>query len=487
MTLNLSESQIDEFNNIWTPRIVEEYMTTSPTPAQQIALCINSRELLFGGGVGGGKSEFAIMKALQYVDVPGYSCLVLRRTWPDLVSAGAILDRFNERMAGKKVKKRDSGRSWVFPSGAKIQFGFINRPAMKTKFLGSEYTIIIFDEATLFEPEIYEYLLTRNRKPTIPCAICTTALTRHIKQDGTIVFRHAQNGKDGKKWCDTPIPDPRAIALYGPAPDGTTIFDIPLQVISTSNPGGPGHLFFKERFIDEKTRKPQTVFIPSLLTDNPYLEQAEYVKTLESLNVVDRERMLRGDWEVQESGNLFNRGDFEFVDSPPKESEVRTRVRAWDFAASEEKNSDYTVGALCSITHDGRWFIEEIIRVRYLPPKVEALVRETAERDGIDVRIFAEQEPGSSGKSYISHLKRKVLAGYRFDGERSTGPKEARAGAVVSQAGAKNLYVVKGAWNKDMLDEFTLFPTGLHDDQVDGVSLAFNKMANTRRPVRLIV
>ena len=490
MTLTPNDEMISEFNRIWTPRIVDDYFVTTPTPVQQIALCLRAREILFGGAVGGGKSEFAIMSALQYVDVPGYSCLVLRRTWPDLNSTGAILDRFQERMAGKNVKKKDQGRLWIFPSGAKIQFGFVSQPKMKTKFQGAEYQKIIFDEATLFEPEIYEYLLTRNRKPTIPCAICTTALTRYVKEDGTVVYRHSGNS-NGAKWCDNPIPDPNSISLYKPAPDGLTVFDIPLQVISTANPGGPGHLFFKERFIDPETKKDNVAFVPSTIRDNPYLEKGEYMKTLEGLGAVDRERLLNGDWEVQETGNLFNRGDFIFVDRMPEEAAIKSRVRFWDMAASDGKRSDYTVGALCAVTHDNRWFIEDIIRVQYLPPQVEKLMRDTAEKDGIGVKIFAEEEPGSSGKAFMSHVRRNILGGFQFKSIRPTGPKTARAGAVVSQAGIQNLFVIKDSpnhrWNKDMLDEFTLFPNGLHDDQVDAVAGGFLAQTSLRKPVRLIV
>ena len=483
---NLTEQEIDEINRLFTPRIVDEYFTTSPTPVQQIALCVNAREMLFGGAVGGGKSEFALMSALQYVDVPGYSCLILRRTWPDLTAPGAVLDRFQERMAGKNVKKRDGGRMWVFPSGAKIQFGYINRAAAKTKFQGAEFQKIIFDEATLFEPEIYEYLLSRCRKPRIPCAICTTTLIGYSK-DGKIVYRHEKNAKKGQKWCNNPLPDPVTVARYTPAPDGMTVFDIPLQLISTANPGGPGHLFFKERFIDEETKIPDGVFIPSTMLDNPHLNHEEYMKNLANLGPVDRERMINGDWEVQESGNLFDRGAFEFVDRPPMDSEVKAKIRFWDLAASDGKHSDYTVGALVSVTHDGRWFLEDLLRVQYLPPAVEKLMKETAVRDGVDVKIRCEQEPGSSGKALISHLQRRILAGFQFRGIRSTGTKTARAGAVVSQVDARNFYVVKAKWNKDMLDEFTLFPEGLHDDQVDAVSGAVNALTGEKRPVRLIV
>jgi hypothetical protein len=37
--------------------------------------------------------------------------------------------------------------------------------------------------------------------------------------------------------------------------------------------------------------------------------------------------------------------------------------------------------------------------------------------------------------------------------------------------------LLRGAWNKDFLDEVELFPLGRHDDAVDAASLALTKLA----------
>lgn len=421
-------------------------------------------------------------------DVPGYSALLLRRTYLDLMSPGAILDRFKGWMSNfPEVHKGEGGRLWTFPSGAKIQFGYAARPDDKYKFQGSEYQLILLDEATQFEPEIYTYLSTRLRRPGINCVICSAALTRYYDKEGIVRFRHSQHAK----VCESPLPDPAIIAQYQPAPDGLTIFDVPLRQRSTANPGGLSHTFFKERFIDQSHTKSDgkpydTVFIPSALKDNPSLDRADYEKRLEGLGMVDRERLLNGDWEIMDSGNLFERGWFEHLEDQPDPSEIKSTVRFWDFAASDGKQSDYTAGALCSVLHDGRWVIRDIKRVRYLPPQVEKLVQKTAAEDGIDVKIMAEQEPGASGKAFISYFKRMVLPGYQFNGVRSTGTKTARAGSLVSQASARNVYLVKGDWNVNFLDEATTFPSSTHDDQIDAASSAFIAQTVMKKPVRLI-
>ena len=50
------------------------------------------------------------MAALQYVDVPGYAALLLRRTYSDLALPGAIMDRSHEWLEGKDVHWSDEKR-----------------------------------------------------------------------------------------------------------------------------------------------------------------------------------------------------------------------------------------------------------------------------------------------------------------------------------------------------------------------------------------
>ena len=50
-------------------------------------------EALFGGSAGGGKSDALLMGAAQFVHVPGFAALILRRTFQDLSLPGAIMDR----------------------------------------------------------------------------------------------------------------------------------------------------------------------------------------------------------------------------------------------------------------------------------------------------------------------------------------------------------------------------------------------------------
>lgn len=74
------------------------YCPEQASITQKVFLRTYGLEALFGGAAGGGKSSALLMSALQYVDVPGYSAILFRRTYADLSLPGALMDRFREWM-----------------------------------------------------------------------------------------------------------------------------------------------------------------------------------------------------------------------------------------------------------------------------------------------------------------------------------------------------------------------------------------------------
>ena len=125
----------------------------------------------------------------------------------------------------------------------------------------------------------------------------------------------------------------------------------------------------------------------------------------------------------------------------------------------------------------GRYFVEDVRRERAAAAEVERLVVNTARQDGADVRVAWEIEPGSSGKMVASRLS-QLLSGFACMGVRPTGDKLQRANPVAAQALAGNVDLVRGPWNGDFLGEIHGFPDLPHDDQVDGLSGAFNVLAS---------
>ena len=168
-------------------------------------------------------------------------------------------------------------------------------------------------------------------------------------------------------------------------------------------------------------------------------------------------------------GAMFKREWMRYVGAP---ATVARRVRGWDKAAT--RDGDWTAGVLWGQV-GARFAILDCVRGRWTPGEREAVIRSTAERDGIAVEIVLEQEPGSSGVDSAAASIRN-LAGFNARAETSTGDKAVRARAMAVQFEAGNVDMVKGEWNQEFVNELLSFPRGKHDDQVDAASLAFNRL-----------
>jgi predicted phage terminase large subunit-like protein len=193
---------------------------------------------------------------------------------------------------------------------------------------------------------------------------------------------------------------------------------------------------------------------------------------------------------TDKEGSLFQRRWFKEIDRLP-DLRGNVPVRYWDLASTDPKriganDPDWTAGALISCL-DGQYIIHRVDRMRGSPKDVEDFIKAQAERDGRDVDIIIEQEPGSGGVNTIDHYQRSVLFGYTVRGSRPTGSKALRANPVSSAAEAGNVSLFSGPWVSTFLDEAESFPFGTHDDQIDAVSGAFEQLANETMPGFVII
>ena len=417
---------MDTLQLSWT-----DYIPHKPTPKQLAFLLLTNQEALYGGAAGGGKSDALLMAALQYADVPRYSALLLRRSYTDLSLPGALMDRAKAWLMPSSAHWRDSLKTWEFPSGATITFGYLERPGDEYRYQSTEFQFIGFDELTQFTEAQYRYLFSRLRRPND--------------------------------------------------------VEVPLRMRSASNPGGVGHEWVRERFIDARGSIESRIFIPASLPDNPYLDQAAYLESLNQLDPVTRQQLLEGDWTARQTGSLFKREWFTVVDELP--AVMNRSVRYWDLAATPLRGGndpDYTAGVRVDYGADGLYYVVDVQRMRGTPGEVEALIKQTAMVDGSGTQIYIEQEPGSSGVNTIYHYVTRVLADFTVRGQRATGSKVERAGPVSSQAEVGNVRLFRGVWLGPFLDEVEAFPLGRHDDQVDGLSGAFMRLRGMR-PVEPLV
>ena len=401
---------------------------------QKVFLRSYALEGLFGGAAGGGKASALLMSALQYVDVPGYSAILFRRTYADLSLPGALMDRFRQWVTNyDDVHWNNNTYIATFPSGARVTFGYLNNVNDYLRYKGSEFQFIGMDEVTEIRENDYRYLFSRLRRPT-----------------------------------DGPLSQ------------------VPLRMRAASNPA-PN--WVRQRFIVEG-KETGRIFVPSKLTDNPGIDAESYRQALMALDPIERRRLEMGDWWATTLGTCFDRTSFVVVDSSeiPRVESASRAVRFWDLAATEPNpsnpNPDWTVGTLMLLDR-GISYILDVKKARVKNEKVENLIYQTAIEDGHSVAIRMEQEPGSSGKALVDNYARYVLPGYDFGGVRSTGDKETRARPFAASVANGNIRVVRAAWLTDWLDEFSGFPEASdHDDQVDSAVGAFTFLTGLGLPQR---
>ncbi len=230
--------------------------------APQLAFCqAYPDEVLYGGAAGGGKSAAQVIDALFYaIEHEESKQIIFRKTFPELERS--IIRESFKFYPGKPFAKYNSTKHvWSFYNGSIIEFGYLQRENDVYLYQGAEYDVVRFDEATHFSYDQVTYLRSRIRGP---------------------------------------LPYPRCMKL-------------------STNPGGIGHVWAKNRFVDpvpplnyftgsDGTRR---IFIPANVDDNFALKENDpgYEKRLEAMgdkNLVD---MLRwGKWDVME-GQFFSEFD----------------------------------------------------------------------------------------------------------------------------------------------------------------------------------
>ncbi len=186
--------------------------------------------------------------------------------------------------------------------------------------------------------------------------------------------------------------------------------------------------------------------------------------------------------DIMRGGTFFSREWFKV--SPVQGDKVR-RVRYWDLSSSRKDTADYTSGVLLAKTGEkesSRYWVEDVIRGRWSPGERNAVMRQTAEGDskrgGFERTWF---ESPAFDKDRAAHRAIvAALAGFPCRGDdvsgQSGGSKQVRAEPVSDAARAGLVSVVAAPWNAAFLTELEGFPRASHDDQVDSLSGAFNKL-----------
>lgn len=450
--------------------------TVKPQPGPQTAFMATPANVcIYGGAAGGGKSFGLLMSALRYKNVPGFGCTIFRRNFNQIFSQGGLWDESMKIYQGIRGADPKFARGqWWFRNQngdivSKVTFAHIERDEDVHKWQGSQICEIGFDELTHFSEKTFFYMLSRNR------STC-----------GVEPFIRATCNPDADSWVakfiewwidpDTgyPIPERSGKLRWFVRRD---------EILYWANTKQELWKRFDLKTPEEKAEPRSVTFIMSKLEDNQELLKVNpgYMANLKAMSVIERERLLHGNWKIKAAAGLFFKrsqvGDYlSFVPD-----DVIEWVRCWDLAATEKaENGDpaFTSGVLMGKRKNGRYIVADVVNKQMSASDVRQTIKHTAQQDIAKykrVKIRLPKDPGQAGKeqaeSYI-----KFLAGFNVVTVAETGSKEARAEPMAAQWQAGNFDVLTGAWNEEYLQQLENFPDSKFKDMVDASANAFTEL-----------
>ncbi len=221
-----------------------------PTPRQYMFISAPEHIVLYGGACGGGKSYAMVLDAVRHADKSYYNAVIIRKTSPELAKLISDSHELYPLMF-PGAKFNSSEGLWKFPSGATVQFSFLDKEDDKYKYQGKEFQYVGFDELSQHAtPAGFQYLFTRLRDPKLgmPSYLRATA-------------------NPGSMW----------------------VYEM---FIKDREPNVPFILPGTENFETPTTCR----FIPAKLSDNPYLNNGDYEGKLRAFGGIISKQLLEGDW-----------------------------------------------------------------------------------------------------------------------------------------------------------------------------------------------
>lgn len=246
-----------------------------PLPGpQSIAYNSTADVIGYGGAAGGGKTDLAVGKSImQHQKV-----LVLRREATQLTG---IIDRFTE-LLGSRDGYNGAERIWRSAGPRKAQIEFGSTPALDdwNKYQGRPHDLLVFDEAANFLEGQVRALLgwLRSVDPNQHCQALLTFNPPTSAEGRWIIDFFAP-------WLDRKHPVP---AQPGELRWFASIEGKDIEV------DGPDQFTHNGELITPMSR----TFIPSRVSDNPYLMGTGYMATLQALPEPLRSQMLYGDFQA---------------------------------------------------------------------------------------------------------------------------------------------------------------------------------------------
>lgn len=441
------------------------YLSPQKGP-QELFMSTSADICIYGGAAGGGKTFALLLECLRHKNVKDFGAVIFRKNAIQISIEGGLWDASHKLYSQVKgaQPKLSPRYSWLFSARSRVSFAHIERDDNLRQWQGSEIALIGFDELTHFTEKQFFYMLSRNR---------TTC--------GVRPYVRATCNPDADSWVASfiswwidqetgyPILERSGVIRYMARIDEKIIWgDTKEEVVSQGA---------KLKNIKSVT------FICATLEDNKILMESDpgYMANLEALSLVERERLLHGNWKIKSAAGLyFKRIQIgEILKVLP--NDIVAICRGWDLAATdkaEDETAAYTAGVLMARRACGRFLVIDVLNQQLKAGDVRKLVKTAAQVDRSkygNVRQRLPQDPGQAGKEQAQSYV-QMLAGYNVVTKLESGSKESRAEPMAAQWQQGFFDVMEGEWNEMYFNQLESFPESKFKDMVDASSSAFNEI-----------
>lgn len=252
----------DRANCMWRPL---------PGP-QSLAYHSDANVLGYGGAAGGGKTDLMLGKAVNKHSVS----YILRR---EATQMQGIYNRMTDIMGGTDGFNK-SDKIWRFPDGRLIRFGSTPNLGDEMNYQGQARDFLGLDETANFLQQQVIFLMgwVRTTDPNQPTQSVLTFNPPTTAEGRWLVQYFAP-------WLDDSHPNP--------ALPGEKRWFINIGGEEREHPDDEMFMEGKELIIPQSRS-----FVPSRISDNPFLVRTNYMSTLQALPEPLRSQMLYGDFKA---------------------------------------------------------------------------------------------------------------------------------------------------------------------------------------------
>lgn len=455
-----------------------EQVVLGPCSIKQREVLMDSETdmLLIGGGMGGGKTYLALLKALKYCDDPAARVLIVRLTYPVIKAIGGLVDESQHIYKQFGAEWRVQPLEWRFKNGAIVKF--VAMPTNIEDVKGWQATNIIVDEGADFKLTDILALKERIRGARYKGKLGMTITCNPDRNSWLYPFVEFCLDADG-----VPVKNTEARTRYFIVRNGKVLWGDTQDQLFVEHGYGLNRDPAKGRVTFQPT---SFRFIPMDIYSNPVLlkNNPQYLQNLLSGTRTSQLRFLHGSWTaVPEGSSVFNRDWVKIVEHPP--ANPHNKVRSWDLAHSIQSetypNPDWTAGVKMSRTRFGGYCIEDVVRDRKLTDGVLKMIIDTAEADGKDQLVTYPRDNGGGKAASVFFGRTFAENGLYARGIAISGKasKMRRFLPFCALAETGVVTMVRGDWNEDFLTELEHFDGigNTKDDQVDATADAFNLLA----------